>query len=521
MKRAGNPMLKAVTLPVGLLAVVFSALVIAGCGDSDSSASPSATPTRTPTGTPSKTPTPTPTPTNTSGPEAVAEQAYIFAYPMIQNYKTMYTQAVAPASPDVAVPFNGFRHNTQLIGPSYTVIVRPNNDTLYSTAWLDLRAEPMVIHVPAITDRYYSFQFVDLYTFNFDYIGTRTTGTTAGNYLIAGPYWNGPTPDGINAVYRSESLYVYSLTRTAVDGQGDLPNVEIIQGEYGLQPLSAFLGQPPPSPVPSDTFPPYDEHKAQSADFIGYFNWLLGRVTIDPSEQAMIDGFGSIGIGPNLPFDSSSLDPATLKAINDGVTSALQQIADKGRHLGKLENGWNLVGQVFGDRQTMQGQYLVHAAAAYVGLYGVDLQEAYYPSTFLDWTGDPTTDPPTGTLDASKHNYVLTFPAGQFPDVQNLGFWSITMYNAEQQLVDNQPACVPTATAACKRYEIGNRTVGLKEPGGSLEIYLQYESPGPDKESNWLPAPNGQFSLTLRMYLPDPSAIGDPLWAPPGIRPSN
>jgi hypothetical protein len=513
MKHARARMLRNVSLSSGLVTLIFSSLVIASCGDSDSNGRSAETPTGTATGTPTHTqtvtPTQTPTATSTADPQEVAEQAYIFAYPMIENYKTMYLQAVAPPPPD-ALPFNTYHHNTTLVDSTFTDVVRPNNDTLYSIAWLDLRAEPMVIHVPAITDRYYSFQLVDMYTFNFDYIGTRATGTDAGDYLIAGPFWDGPTPDGIDEshVFRSEGVYVYSLTRTGVDGQTDIPNVEAIQQQYGLQPLSAFLGEPPPSPVPDDTFPAYDPNSAVSADFIGYFNWLLGRVTIDPYDQPMIDGFRSIGIGPNLPFDSATLDPATLAAINFGVTSALQQIEEEGKNLGALQNGWNLIGRVFGDREQMQGQYLTRAAAAYVGLYGNDLEEAYYPSTFLDLSGDPI----NGQLDASKHNYVLRFPADQIPNVQeqNHGFWSITMYNTDQLLVTNDLG----------RYSIGNRTDGLQYDSGdgSLELYLQFADPEPDKKSNWLPAPNGPFSLTLRMYLPASSAIGDPLWAPPGIQ---
>jgi len=411
----------------------------------------------------------------------------------------MYVESVSPTSPTYKGPFNRFIHSTVLLGPQFKDVVRPNIDTLYSTAWLDLRAEPIVISVPAITDRYYSFQLVDLYTYNFAYIGTRTTGTATGSYLLAGPSWQGDKPSGVDAVFRSEGNFVFCIVRTAVDGQEDVPNVAAIQQQYRLQPLSAFLGQPAPTGTAPGSFPAYDSAKAESADFIAYFNFLLEQLVVDPSEKDLIAKFGQIGVGPNRPFDASSLDAQTQSAISDGVASAWAKIKAETAQLGEQKNGWNLIPRVFGNRRQMQGQYLVRAAAAHGGLYGNDLEEAYYPSANLDAGGNP--------LDASKSNYMLTFAKDQIPAVN--AFWSLTMYSMPDQLMVENPI---------QRYSIGDRTKGLQRGAdGSLVIYFQHDSPGADKEANWLPAPDGAFSVTMRMYLPQAKAL-DPLYAPPGIQ---
>lgn len=438
----------------------------------------------------------------TPGPEearAIAEEAYIFAFPMLENYRTMYIQAIATSAPTFRAPFNQLKHSTVLLGPEFKDVVRPNNDTLYSTVWLDLRAEPLVISVPEIKDRYYSFQLVDMYTYNLAYIGTRTTGTAAGSYLVAGPAWTGDKPAGVAAVFRTEGNFVYSITRTAVNGQEDVPNVLAIQQQYRVQPLSAFLGRPAPAGAPGGDFPAYDKATAESADFIKYFNYLLGQVAVHPSEQELIAKFGRIGVGPNRLFDAASLGVDTRRAIDDGVASARQKIKDQEPKLGEQKNHWNLTPRIFGNREQMQGQYLIRAAAAYLGLYGNDLEEAYYPSTNWDAAGDP--------LDGSQHSYVLKFAKSEIPAVD--AFWSLTMYSLPDGLLVENPI---------HRYSIGDRTEGLKYGAdGSLEIYIQRESPGKDKEANWLPAPNGPFNVVLRMYLPKATAL-NPLYAPPGIQ---
>ncbi|MCK4749590.1 MAG: DUF1254 domain-containing protein, partial [Bacteroidales bacterium] len=234
----------------------------------------------------------------------IAEEAYIFAFPMIDNYKMMFAQAIYEKSPAYEAPFNTLKNKAILLGPEYTTIVRPNNDTFYSIVWLDLRGEPMVISVPAITDnRYYSFQLIDLYTHNFDYIGTRKTGFGAGDYLLAGPDWKGETPEGVEKVIYTEGNFAVALGRTQVFGPDDVENAISVQKGYKAQSLSEFLGQEgPAAPAPLD-FPVYDSEKVKSAEFITYLNFLLGQLAPHPSEEALLEKFAKIGIAPAAPFD--------------------------------------------------------------------------------------------------------------------------------------------------------------------------------------------------------------------------
>jgi hypothetical protein len=339
---------------------------------------------------------------------------------------------------------------------------------------------------------------IDMYTHNFAYVGTRATGTGAGSYLIAGPGWAGAVPPGISAVLQSEGNFVYALGRTAVAGPDDVENVLAIQAQYQLQPLSAFLGQPPP-PDAAIAFPAFDQAAADSIGFIGYFNFLLGQLAVHPSEQALIASFAPIGIGPYAPFDPDAYDAATRGGIEEGIASARQQIAAHLPELGEMKNGWLLLKRIFGSRAEMQGQYLTRAAAAQAGLFGNSLDEAYYPSTQATAEGRP--------LDGAQHDYTLTFTAETLPPVN--AFWSITMYKLPQQLMVANPL---------DRYSIGDRTPGLVYgENGSLTLCIQAAAPiDPDQQANWLPAPDGPFALTMRMYVPRPEAL-DPLYAPPAL----
>ena len=234
---------------------------------------------------------------------------------MMESYQTWRTQAVDKTANGYVGGFNVFRHYSEPFTPDNKDIVTPNNDTPYSWAWLDLRAEPMVVSVPAVPkDRYYVMQWIDLFTQNFAYIGVRSTGFGAGSYMIAGPKWKGKKPAGIKEVFKAETDIVGTLTRTALQGPEDVPNVKAIQAQYKLQPLSAFLKQPAPPAAPAIDFPPYDKAKARTHDFIGYLNFLLQFAEPpDPSEVAIRKRFEKIGIGPGKSWDASKVDPATLR----------------------------------------------------------------------------------------------------------------------------------------------------------------------------------------------------------------
>ena len=436
---------------------------------------------------------------------AIAEEAYIYAFPMMENYRTMYVQAVDRTAQGYMAPFNELVPKTELLGPKFKDIVRPNNDTMYTLGWLDLRAQPMVITVPEVEDRYYSVQLVDMFTHNFAYLGTRATGGEAGSYLVAGPRWKGSKPGGVKDVFRSESNFVYCIIRTQVDGPKDVAAVVELQKQYRLTPMNVFLGRSRAPIAAGITFPAYDPGKAKSAAFINLLNFLLAQVAIAPEEQELMARFASIGIQPGALSASLGLSAELRSAIDAGAGQgmvALSKAATKPSELQgvtvRADHGWEGIDGLFGPGEAMRSKYLVRAFAAMIGLYGNDAIEAYYPFGNGDAGGNP--------FDGSKHDYVMRFEKDEMPQVD--AFWSMTMYSLPDQLMVANPI---------HRYSIGDRSKLEYGKDGSLTIYVQHASPGTKKESNWLPAPDRAFSLQFRMYLPKPEAL-DPLYLPPPVR---
>lgn len=419
---------------------------------------------------------------------SITKEAYIYAFPMLESYNTMYKQLANPAGREYVGGFGKFRHYSEAFTPDNKDIVTPNNDTPYSWAWLDLRAEPWVVSVPAVAgNRYYVQQWIDLFTQNFAYIGSRATGNGAGNYLFAGPRWNGVVPAGIDKVFRSETDIVLTLTRTALNGAADVAAVKAVQAGMQLWPLSSFANAPAPSPLPPIVLPPYDVAKARSHDFIGYLNYLLQFAQPPhPSEVELMKRFASVGIGPGLPFDAAKLPPATLAAIDDGVQDAKAALAEKSK-VTLSSNG------IFGSREELKNDYLVRAVAAEKGLYGNSLVEAWYGG----YVGD-------GSKLSTVH-----FAPGQLPPAKF--FWSMTLYTLPDRLLYANPL---------KRYSIGDRTEGLKrDADGGLTLYLGHASPGADKESNWLPTPEGRYSAVARIYGPSEAAMNG-TWRLPPLTPT-
>ncbi len=431
----------------------------------------------------------------------IAEEAYIFAYPMLEHYKMMFAMAMYPESGAYTAQFNVLYNNPKLNGPQDTIIVRPNNDTFYSGVWFDLSAQPQLLKVPAITNgRYYSFQIIDMYTYNIDYIGSRKTGNGVGVYMFAGPDWKGEVPKGINKVIKSEGNYLLALGRTQVFGPDDVDNAQAVMSGYKVESLGQYLVQNVEMKTsPLLNLPLYNPQKISDANFITYFNALMAQSKIHPEEEELFDKFAKIGIEPGKIFNPDDFDPEIIEAINDGIKSGMEKIKEESMKLGRRQNGWQLIAGAFGTREAMKGKYLTRASAAYFGLWGNDLEEAFYPETTLDADGEE--------LDCSKHNYIVHFNANEIPPVK--AFWSLTMYKLpEQLLIENE----------INRYVIGSATKELKyNNDGSLDIYIQKDNPGKEKESNWLPAHNGKFSLQARMYWPKPEALS-PLYVPPAVQ---
>jgi hypothetical protein len=428
----------------------------------------------------------------------IAEAAYIYAFPMIGNYKSLYEFTIDKKSGQYKAPFNQIANEARVFTPKDTSVVTPNSDTPYSLLEMDLRAEPLVLCVPEVEKgRYYSVQLVDLYTFNVGYIGSRATGNGAGCYMVAGPGWKGATPTGIAKVFPLETEFGLAIYRTQLFNPADIDNVKKVQAGYKVQPLSQFLGQPAPVAAPEPKWPAFDE-KAFKTDVFSYLNFLLQFCPTVPQETVLRQRFADIDIAPGRTFDFEKLPLEDKVAVGFGIKEGFEKIKTKRESIGKEVNGWQ-VAAAFGDRSFYHGDFLLRAAAALAGIFGNDAVEALYPLAQADNKGDK--------LDGSKHRYTITFPAGQYPPVN--AFWSVTMYDGKTQLLIENPI---------NRYLINSPMLpGMKKNrDGALTIYVQKDSPGRDREANWLPAPDGPIYMVMRLYWPKQAAL-DGEWRPPPI----
>jgi len=436
--------------------------------------------------------------------KAIAEEGFIYGLPIVMNYSVMYEFAVDKNSSQFKAPFNQIKSEARVFTYQDTAVVTANSDTPYSQVWLDLRAEPIVLSVPKVDkDRYYSVQMIDGNTFNYGYIGSRTTGSDAGDYLVVGPGWKGETPPGIKKVFHSGSDFSLVIYRTQLFNPDDMPNVVKVQAGYKAQPLSAYLKQPPPAAAPTIDFPVINKDLVQT-NFFDYLGFALQFAPPGPEEEAIRARLASIGIGPDRKFDFKDLPADQKAAIVAGMKAGegkVEEYLEAGR---KIINGWK-VGSLWGDRAFFNGDWLKRAAAAKSGIFGNDAEEAMYPMTKTMANGD--------VLDGSAHKYELTFAKGQLPPVN--AFWSVTMYDGNTQLLIQNPI---------NRYLINSPMLpGMKKNAdGSLTLYIQHDSPGKAKESNWLPAPDGPIYLVMRLYWPrtEPPSIlppGEGTWDLPGL----
>jgi len=436
--------------------------------------------------------------------KAIAEEGFIYGLPIVMNYGVMYEYSVDKNSGQYKAPFNQIKNEARVFTYKDTAVVTPNSDTPYSFAWLDLRAEPIVLSVPAVEKgRYYSVQLEDGNTFNYGYIGSRATANDAGDYMVAGPDWKGETPPGIKKVFHSTTQFSLAGYRTQLFGPDDMPNVVKVQSGYKVQPLSVFLKQPAPPAAPTINFPKINKELAKTG-FFDYLDFQLQFAPPGPEEKDIRDKLAGLGIGAGKNFDFKALSPEQKAAVIEGVKAGEAKV--KAFLAGGVKdiNGWK-IGSWFGDRAFYNGNWLKRAAGAQGGIYGNDSVEATYPLTKTLADGEP--------LDGSKHNYTLTFAAGQYPPVN--AFWSVTMYDGKSQLLIKNPI---------NRYLINSPMEPnlKKNADGSLTLYIQNKSPGKDKESNWLPAPNDLIYLVMRLYWPktEPPSIlppGEGTWKPTGL----
>jgi hypothetical protein len=434
-------------------------------------------------------------------PGDVATLAYIWGFPLI----VMEENANYNTNPNAPPGFGAGPRNTMvpirdLVNASFKIPgLAPNVDTLYSSGWLDLKTEPLVLKVPPIpSNRYYTLQFNDAYGSTSAYIGSRTR-SDGGTYLITGPEWNGQVPNGMARI-KSPTNLAWIQGRILVKGPSDVPNVNAIQDQIIIKPLSEFQGnatskslstrtlaskeipiKPEPTLIHNLGVKVYDEI---SQDMVGNPS--------SPPDPHLATKFASIGIGPGK-VPSTEANDTIRTALQTGITEGEKLIDAKWSKHGKVVNGW-LVDMKLGNYGI---DYLLRAAATKFLCCANIAQEALYPIAHADSEGKPL---------SGANNYTIHFAPGQIPPVR--AFWSITMYTNKSLFVDNP----------INRYAIGDRTPGLKNnTDGSLDIYIQQDTPRKDKESNWLPAGKDGFYLTMRLYLPGEQVLNG-TWTPPSVQ---
>jgi hypothetical protein len=430
----------------------------------------------------------------------IAQDAYIYGYPMVDGYRIQYAYFVDRGNPEFKAPWNSIRNIPRVYTPDDKAVQTPNSDTPYSFVGADLRAEPLVLAVPVIEKgRYFSLQFIDLYTFNFAYVGSRTTGNGGGRFLLAGPSWKGEKPAGVKSVIRSETEFLMVGYRTQVFNPDDLDNVKQVQAGYRVETLSEFLGRPTRAAVPPVEFMPplTSEQQRTSLKFFEVLDFLLQYCPVHPTEKELRARFGRLGIDGSRRFDPRALAPEIRQSMEAGMADAWQTYeAFKKRD---IDTGKVTSGDMFGSRERLKNNYLRRMAGAILGIYGASKEEAMYPIYTVDASGQP--------LDGSKARYALRFAPGQLPPVN--AFWSLTMYELPASLLTANPI---------NRYLINSPMLPnlRRDPDGGLSLIVQHESPGKDKESNWLPAPKGPFMAILRLYWPKPAVL-DGTWKHPPL----
>lgn len=429
---------------------------------------------------------------------AIAKEAYIYGFPMVDSYRIQHSYFVDKGGPEYKAAWNEIFNNARVYTPDDKAIQTPNSDTPYSYVGADLRAEPLVFTVPEVgKERYYSLQFIDMYTFNFAYVGSRATGNDAGSFLLAGPNWQGEKPEGVKEVIRSETEFVFVLYRTQLFGPNDIDNVKSIQAGYKVQPLSAFLGKLAPAAAPAIDFlkPLNPEEEKTSLEFFNQLNFILSFCPIHPSETALMERFAELGIGAGKRFDPASLPPDIAQAVEQGMADAWA--AFKQHKETEVDTGKSSSADAFGTREFLHNNYLIRMSGAALGIYGNSKEEAIYPVYFIDADKQSL----VGT-----NSYSLRFEPVELPPVN--AFWSLTLYELPASLLSANPI---------NRYLINSPMLPnlKKDANGGMTLRIQHASPGPDKESNWLPAPAGPFFLAMRLYWPKNEALDGRWKAPP------
>ncbi len=429
---------------------------------------------------------------------SIGVDAYLYFYPLLSMDVTrkQFTN-IEPGKAFGKGPMNMFTNIPEYPPGTFRGVVRPNFDTLYSSAWLDMTKEPVVISAPDTGGRYYLLPMLDMWTDVFASPGWRTTGTTAADYLVTPPGWSGKVPDGVTQI-PAPTPYVWIIGRTKTDGPADYDAVHKIQAGYKVTPLSQWGGEVKPPQVTIDpavdmTTPPKVQVDTMTADT--YFAYAAELLKANPphiTDQPIIAQLKKIGFEPGQSFDLSKAPPEVQEGLKLAPAKALQLMAWKVPTVARVANGWSMNTDTMG---VYGNYYLKRAIIAQQGL-GANLPEdAIYPLNLADSTGKPLN---------GESNYVLHFEKDQIPPVN--AFWSVTLYDQDGFQVPN----------ALNRFAVSSWMPFAFNADGSLDLHFQNESPGKDKEANWLPAPKGPFNLTMRLYAPKSDALTG-RWNPPAV----
>ena len=434
---------------------------------------------------------------------AIAREAYLYAYPIVSMDVTMRQATNVPdvGTVNMRAPANQFAHARAYPKAEEKDVVRFNFDTLYSFAWLDLSHEPVILSVPDTEGRYYLLPMLDMWSDVFSVVGSRTTGTKAGTYAIVGPGWNGSLPSGVTKIVAPTST-IWILGRTQTNGPSDYANVNKLQNQYNLTPLSQWRKDYTPAKgtvnlsVDTKTPPLVQVNRLDGVALMTRLADLMTKYPPHANDYPVIFRLRALGIEVGRPFDVSKLDQETVAIINKAAKDTLAYLPEAMKSNGFMVNGWNIGRDNVGTYGT---SYRQRAIIAMGGLGANLVEDAVYPTSFVDGEGKPL----MGT-----NKYVLHFDKGKLPPAN--AFWSVTMYDKDGFQVPNP----------INRFAIGDRDRLSFNADGSLDIFVQAASPGKDKEANWLPAPPDIFQPTMRIYSPRPEVL-DGTWSPPPFQKVN
>jgi hypothetical protein len=440
------------------------------------------------------------TPVTAEEAQAIVQEAYVFLYPLItMDVTRRQTTNIEAGKLPGRGPMNAFSHIRAYPTADFREVVRPNFDTLYSSAWLDLTEGPVIISVPDTAGRYYLLPMIDMWSDVFAVPGKRTSGTGAANYAVVPPGWTGTLPADVQRIAAPTS-YVWIIGRTRTNGAADYEAVHKVQDGYRVT-LLADWGKPPRQPsvkidatVDMKTPPLVQVNSMPAMAYFSYGAELMKRQAPHATDWSIVTRMKRIGIEPGKSFDATTLNPVVKGALDGGAAAGLKIMQDKFSTVANVVNGWQMNTDSIG---VYGNYYLKRAIVALVGLGANQPEDAIYPVALTDATGAPL---------KGGQKYVLHFEKSELPPVE--AFWSVTMYDAAGFQVAN----------ALNRFAIGDRDALKYNEDGSLDLYVQAENPGPEKESNWLPAPkSGDLGITMRLYAPKPPAL-DGRWNPPTIK---